>query len=380
MTTPPTNPPANEPSPSQDQASDKLFVQKRNRRPGLHALARKLGVSHTSVAMALRDDPRISQALRERVQKVAAEEGYISSTLAQSLVSGWTGVIGVVVPNVVSTLTARLIQGIIDELWKEDVIPLVLCSDLDVDREKRALEAIANKRANGVIISPVLEDRGEDHFFKLLGQHTPIVSVSHPLPRIDVPSVTSDDTLGGELATRHLIEQGHKHILHFGRPINNDLADTRREQAYLRVMKEAGLKPHLLHAPDRMLQPEQVRQMVDEYFATSQGKKTTAVFAFTDPLAYVVYQHAQERGLRIGLDLAVVGYGNTQITPLNPNVALDVLKPSLSTVEQHPRKTGSTAVQVLRQMIAGKPVQRLTLIQPDLLVKDSSRQPLAKNP
>lgn len=349
-----------------------MFVQKPNRRPGLHALAKKLGVSHTSVALALRDDPRISTALRERVQKLAKEEGYISSNLAQSMVSGWTGLIGVIVPNVVSTLMARMVQGIIDELWEDEVIPLVLCSDLNVDREKKALEAIASKRANGVIISPCLEDRGEDHFVKLLGQHTPIVSVSHPLPRIDAPSVTSDDSIGGELATRHLIEQGHKHIMHLGRPVTNEMSDTRREKAYCSVMEEAGLEPVILRAPDRRLPPAQMRQMVDDYFQTTQGKKTTAVFAFTDPLAYIIYQYAQDRGIRIGQDLAVVGYGHTQITPLNAEVSLDVLRPTLTTVEQHPRKTGAIAVQTIRQMIAGKPVPRLTQVKPDLLVKESS--------
>lgn len=355
--------------------SDKLITQKRKRRPGLHALAKKIGVSHTAVAMALRDDPRISEPLRKRVQKVAREEGYVSSTLAQSLVSGWTGLIGVIVPNVVSTFMARLIQGIIDELWHDGSIALVFSSDLDVDREKRALEAVADKRANGVIISPCMEDRGEDHFIKLLGQHTPIVAVTHPLPCMDVPVVGSDDDLGAQLATRHLIEQGHRHIAHLGCPLDSERADRRRESAYARVMKGAGLEPVIFRAPNRQLGAEELLAVIAAFFGSAPGRRTTAIFAFNDATAYAVYAYARDHGVRIGKDLALIGFGNTQIAPLNATTSLNIIHPGLSTVEQHPHKTGQTAVAVLRRMIDGKVVDRSTLIEPDLLVRESSSTP-----
>lgn len=355
--------------------SDKLITQKRKRRPGLHALAKKIGVSHTAVAMALHDDPRISESLRKRVQEVAREEGYVNSTLAQSLVSGWTGLIGVVVPNVVSTFMARMIQGIIEELWHDGSMPLVLCSDLDVDREKRALEAIASKRANGVIISPCLEDRGEDHFVKLLSQHTPIVTVGHPLPRMDVPVVGSDDELGAELATRHLIEQGHRHIAHLGAPIDSEQADLRREIAYKRVMKEAGFEPCMLRVPSRRMDADELMAVIAAFFDSARGRQTTAIFAFNDASAYAVYAYARDHGIRIGQDLALIGFGNTQVVPLNATTSLNIIYPRLSTVEQHPKKTGQTAVEVLKRMIDGKSVERSTLIKPELLVRESTSTP-----
>jgi LacI family transcriptional regulator len=351
-----------------------LIAQTPKRRPGLHALANKIGVSHTAVAMALRDDPRISEALRKRVRKVADEEGYVASNVAQSLVSGRTGLVGVVVPSIVSTFMGRLLQGIIEGLQKDGCLPLVLCSDLDVQREKQALEAIAGKRADGVIIVPCLEDRGEDHFLNLLSQHTPIVAVDHPLPSMDLPLVCSDDSLGSEWATRHLIERGHRRIAHFATPIDSPSADRRREVAYRRVMEEAGLEPVVVHVPDRKLTVNLINASLRAFFQSSRGKRITAAFVFSDAAAYAIYNYAQGHDLRIGEDLAVVGFGSTPVARLNASVTLDIVRPRLSTVEQHPKQIGIKAVEVLRRLAAGLPVPRQTLIEPHLLVFESSER------
>jgi DNA-binding LacI/PurR family transcriptional regulator len=354
------------------QTSDDLIAQKSKRWPGLHALANKLGVSHTAVAMALRDDPRISEGLRKRVKSLAVEEGYVASNVAQSLLSGRTSLVGIVVPSIVSTFMGRLLQGITDGLQKDGCLPLVLCSDLDVQREKDALEAIAGKRADGVIIVPCLEDRGEDHFINLLSQHTPIVAVDHPLPRMDVPLVCSDDDLGAELATRHLIQKGHRRIAHFAAPIDSPSADRRREFAYRRVMEQAGLEPVVIHVLDKKLTVNLINTTLSEFFESAQGKATTAAFVFSDAVAYAIYNYAQDHGLRIGEDLAVVGFGGAPVARLNATVTLDIVRPKLSTVEQHPQQIGLAAVEVLRRLAAGQPVQRQTLIEPHLLEFESS--------
>lgn len=204
--------------------------------------------------MALRDDPRISLALRERVRKVALEEGYLGSTLAQSLVSGWTGLIGVVVPNVVSTLMARLIQGIIDELSQDDLIPLVLCSELDVDR--------------------AFQPAGDQH--------------------------------PGRQAPRGCLPPCHEG----GGPETCD---------------PSRCRPPIASGPIQAV----------------GGSGRGGLWQHTD--------YPAQCECRVGCASAVA-----------------------STVEQHPRKTGAASVQVLKQMIAGKPVPRTTLIKPELIVRESS--------
>jgi len=349
-----------------------VFKPRQKRRPGLHSIARKLGVSHTAVSRALRGDQSLSEKLRQDVQAVAQAEGYVSSNIAQGLVSGWTGMIGVVLPTLASSFISTMANGIAEALWEDGTIPMMLCSDLQVDREEKMLAALAQKRVNGVIIMPSREDRGATHFCHLLARHTPIVSVDASLPRIDVPLVASDDERGATDATRHLIERGHRHILHLAAAMDNVYCDRRREKAYRKAMKDAGLKAKVLHIPDRRFQTGQIVSMLDEYFATTQGSKTTAVFAFNDPLAYCVYAVARRMGRTIGQDLAVVGFGNYRGTPISNTTDVDAIRPSLSSVEQYPAKIGRMAVELLRKMMRSEAVSRQTLIEPSLIVRDSS--------
>lgn len=351
---------------------DNLVHHRRKRRPGLHDLAQKLGVSHTAVARALRDDPRLSESLRKRVHAIAREEGYLASDVMQSLVSGWSGTIGVVVPTMVSYFISRIMHGLGETLWEDGVIPLVLCSDLDVDREEQMLKALAQKRVNGVVIMPCLEDRGQDHFVHLLNHHTPIVAINNPLPQFEAPLVTSDDDRGAEQVVRHLTDAGHRHILHLAGALDSPFADRRRETAYRRVMEEAGLTPHIIHTPHRNLYAEDIVEQLHAFFESAEGRDVTAVFAFNDPLAYCVYAYARRHGRTIGQDLALAGFGNYRNTPVSTSIEVDVVQPGLTSVEQHPLEMGRRAAEVLRLMMHDKPVPKQALIEPELIVRDST--------
>src|SRR5690606_24422370 len=120
-----------------DPNPESAIVQPPHRRPSLRKLAKKLGISHTAVARALRDDPGLSAALRKRVQHAAREEGYHRSDVGKSLITGWSGTIGVIMPRLISPFVSTLASGIADALWDDDVMPLMLCSQLDVKREEK---------------------------------------------------------------------------------------------------------------------------------------------------------------------------------------------------------------------------------------------------
>lgn len=348
-----------------------VLVHQPKRRPSLRDLAEKIGVSHTAVARALRNDPGLSDDLRKRVHRVAREEGYLFSDVTQGLITGWTGTIGVIVPRLVSPFISPLVAGISDALWQDRTIPLVLCSELDPKREEQMLETLATKRASGLIIMPCRADRHKDHFVHLIKQHTPIVALDNRMPNVQAPLVASNDDRGGELVTRHLLERGHRHIIHLGASEDLGRVDQQREYAYERVMREAGLQPRVVRLPHRRLLAEDIMNTLREWFSTTEGAKTTAVFAFNDSSAVSVYTFARERGMRIGRDLAVVGYGNARSVVSGPEL-FDLISPTMSSVEQHPNQWGTTAVDILRRMVAGEPVEQETLIEPELIVRESS--------
>ena len=354
------------------KSSKKMLVHQPQRRPSLRDLAKKIGVSHTAVAMALRNEPGCSPDLRERIKRIAVDEGYIVSDVTQNLISGGSSTIGIIVPSLYSPFINALVTGISDALWEKQLIPFVLCSELDLVREQQMLKALATKRVGGVIIMPSREDRGENHFVQLLKQHTPIVAVNNLLPNAHIPMVASDDILGGRLATDHLIARGHKHIVHFSPVLDNVNTDCRREEGYVRSMKKAGLKPEIACVSGRRVNLDETLLALETYFATARGRKTTAVFATNDQMAYCVYVYAQRHGLEIGKDLALVGYGNVRAAIVSAADAVDVLHPSLSTIEQHPTQWGKAAVQMLSRISSGQPVAQETMVEPTLIIRGSS--------
>lgn len=355
-----------------DQPSNKPRATPATRRPGLRALARKLGVSHTAVARAMRNDSRLSQALRQRVQAVAREEGYVASDVTQTLLTGWSGMIGVVIPSLTSPFVGALVNSISRQLWEEEMIPLVLCSDLDSDREEVMLHTLARKQVGGVIIMPSREDRREAQMIELLRQHTPIVALDSPMPRIATPLVSSDDVQGVQLIMRHLLSQGHRHIVHLGVSHDNPRVDLRREQTYTQAMCDKDLKPIILSSPSRQLDREELTQMVYQFLRTPRGKKTTAFFAFNDAAAYCIYAAARLAGITPGKDLAIVGYGNDGGKSTRTPRASDLLEPPLTSVDQFPHQMGLAAVEVLQQLIAGKKAPAQTLLKPQLHIRASS--------
>lgn len=352
--------------------SRQAVVHRPRRRPSLRDLAAKLGVSHTAVARAVHGKQGLSDELRERILSFARKEGYVLNDATQSLISGQTGTVGVIVPRLASPFIDILVSGVADALWEQDTVPLVLNSQLDPAREEAMLQTLSAKRIDALIIMPCAADRSEDHFVHLLKHHTPIVALDNAIVSVNAPVVGSDDRFGGAAVTRHLIELGHEHITHVGVALEVGEALMARERGYEQTMRDNGLEPRVIHLPHRRMLADEVFPLLEAWFDSPEGRRATAVFAFNDFMAWSVYTIARRKGIRIGKDLAVVGYGNSRSTHGAMPDAVDLVEPALSSVEQYPEQWGSLAVNIARRMAAGESVPCETLVEPALVVRASS--------
>lgn len=344
----------------------------RPRPPSLRDLATKLGVSHTAVARGLRGDPGISPVLRRRIQEVARHHGYVVSDLTQALITGQSDTVGVVVPTLRSSFVSELADHLVQALWESKLLPFVLCSELNLETEEQMLRRLAAKRVDGVVMMPSREDPGRDHFAQLLDQHTPIIALNNPLPELNLPLVSSDDALGARWVTEHLIEQGHRHILHLGSALDSPHADRRREEGYIDAMHRAGLRPRIVHSPKRLPAMSELEALLADYLESGAGADVTAIFCFNDNLALSAYRYAARRGLRIGRDLAVAGFGNVRGTPAPIPDPVDLIEPPLTTVEQRPAIMARQAVHAMRQLVQGKTVPKRIMVKPELILREST--------
>ncbi len=340
------------------------------RRPSLRDLAKRLGVSHTTVNLAIQGDPRVSAPLREKIREFAEREGYFPNDLAQGLRTGRTGLVGIVVPLLNGAFVSSLLEGAVAELWGANFYPIILCSGLDIRTEATLLERLARRRVEGVLLMPSREDSGKGHFAQLLKNHVPIVTVNNPVPRLELPLVASDDVLGGELATHHLIEAGHRKIFHIGSPLDTRYADRRRENGYNWAMKNAGFRPETIHYDARSGPDQKDAAFQNKLAEAILTQKATAAFCFNDAVALHVYAFCREKGVRIPDDLSVIGYSNEGWHG-NTNT-LDFTTPPLTSIDQNADQIGRVAATALMSWIQGKSASPEDTLLPPRLVKRSS--------
>jgi LacI family transcriptional regulator, galactose operon repressor len=323
----------------------------------LKDVAKSLGLSITTVHAILHNRPNFNEATRERVLRKIKEMGYQPNWLARSLVTQKTHVCGVVVPNLARSIFPDILDGI-DSVTHASGYHLVVSNTReDPEREEEEILTLINKQVDGLIIASSRQP-GHNGWKMLESLATPLVLVDRLVA--DVPFVGADHEQIGFIATKHLIDQGYRSIAHLSR--RNIATGVGRFRGYVRALHEAGLRLR--------------RDFVVEVQGESGGYEGTkrllqmrsrpdAIFAASDPIAVGAMLAIQESGLRMPIDIGIIGAGKTLYG--------EHLRCPLSTVDQHSVETGKSAASILLKMIEGKPAAKLpAFLEPVLIVRDSS--------
>lgn len=304
------------------------------------ALAR---VSIKTVSRVINDEPNVSPATRDKVNKAIQRLKFRPSRAAKSLVSRKAFTIGLLYDNPCAYYVANVQAGVLDSCTGQgyDLIVHPRSSPgYDICREVVALYHQA--RFDGLILTPPLCDN-ETILATLADEGIPTTLIAPGVPSAGVPSVVTDDEQASHAMTRHLLELGHRRIAFVaGHP--DHLAVQRRTAGYRLAMAEAGAP-----AGDDMVIPgfnsfncgvEAGRKLLD------RDRRPTAIFAANDEMAAGVLAFAQERGLRIPGDVSLAGFDDIPIATQ--------LWPSLTTVGQPIRQMAARATALLFDIIADR--------------------------
>ena len=338
--------------------------------PDMATIARKLGVSKTTVHYALRDTGRVSKQMREKVRAVARDLGYRPNRLARSLRTKRTDTIGVVLLSLRTTYHARLLAGIEAAAQEREFGALLAISNRDFEVEKRRVDLLLEKGIDGLIAAPVASKESAAYYERLVADGLKIVFVDRDVPGLQVDAVSTDNELGGMLATRQLVRGGRKTIAFLPpMPVSAQTTSVRgRLHGCMRALKEAGLKPStVLEAKDDGFETDEAyaSDVVTKYL--SSGRRSfDALFAAHDGLAYGAINALTRRGLRVPQDVAVVGFDDQDSSGF--------FQPPLTTIRQPAELIGREAVRILfREFSAPRqpePRQRV-LLDPTLVVRES---------
>ncbi|MDW8104181.1 MAG: GntR family transcriptional regulator [Armatimonadota bacterium] len=253
----------------------------------------------------------------------------------------------------------KIIRGAEQEAAAHGYKLLVRSTDNDAEKERQCLVELQS-HVSGFVIAPATGNQNHAHYGQLLVQGVPFVFVDRYLPEFNVDTVTSDNVQGGYLATRHLLELGHRRI----GVISARKATTCHERlrGYQQALEEFGVPydPALVaHAMGRR------RDGWDEYL--HQGRvqaqallqlpqPPTALFAMNDLLAVGALRYLREQGIRVPEEIAIVGYDGMELS--------DLVSPSLTTVEQQSLRMGAEAVRLLVRRMRDREVPAQHVVLP----------------
>ena len=327
----------------------------------IHDVAREAGVSKSTVSRILDERrPMSSSPAAERVREAALRLGYRRDRSASALRRQQTGTIGVLVPRLSDAVMAMFFEEVARACQDAARFAIVATTGDEPTAEWTAAESLLAQGVDGLIMTTA---RGQDDAIaRLRAQDVPLVLAL----RTDhvTPASLCDDELGGYLATRHLLDLGHRRIGLIAGPDHASSAQGRRA-GYRRALEEAGVA----------VDPDLVRP---SSFGMESGATEgaallaydvppTAIFAVNDNTAVGVLAAAQQRGLSVPADLSVVGYNDIPLSARLP-VALTTVKVPLDHVAR-------SAVEMLRAILDGRPVQGDRVAMPTLIPRDTTAAP-----
>lgn len=311
------------------------------------AIAKRAGVARTTVSLALRGGEGLTPETVNRVLAAAAELGYRPNNLVSAIRSGRTRMIGVMVPPF-DSFWADVLHGIHDALIDRDYVPLALWSQhrqpqTDEALELRQIQRLIDWRVDGAILWPWFANLYRTHISELKRRDLPLVTIDSVLPEsFHADAVLSDEAGGAQAIAAHLLELGHREILHFGGPASESWSRDRRACFTEAVRATPGVKLHLVELP--LAKPR--AGLMKE--ALANLPKVTAIFCATDGIAEEVYEIATEMGLAIPADLSVIGYGNINFSHR--------LNPPLTTVRHRPYRMGKAAADLIIERIEAETI------------------------
>ncbi|WP_426565148.1 LacI family DNA-binding transcriptional regulator [Angustibacter sp. McL0619] len=292
-------------------------------------VAAAAGVSVSTVSKVINGRDGIAGSTRLRVQQAVSELGFERSLVARSLRTRRTHVIGILVAGF-EPFSAEILKGAATALTDTDYELLAYTAASrggGAGWERRYLSRLGALIGGAVLVTPSVVDADAG---------VPLVTIDPHTGPVDLPSVSSDNLTGAMLATRHLIELGHRRIGFLaGRP---DLESSRaREAGFRQAMADGGLEvdPDLVRVGD--YRREAARAPATELL--SHRSRPTAVFAANDLSAMGTMDVARELGLTVPTDLSVVGFDDI------PEAA--VTTPGLTTVHQPIQQLAATAIGLL---------------------------------
>ncbi len=335
-------------------------------------VAKKAGVSHTTVSMVFNNDPRITPETRDKVTKVIKDMNFHPSAAARGLAKGSSNVISVVSVMLVSPFISGILEGIETQAYDLNrydysIEPVSTRKSPRVG-ENMLEEILYGKQARAIILLGIKPSESMVKDFKNKG--VPMIVVEQKVK--GAHSIKTDSFAGAYKATEYLIKKGKKRIGLISADLTPMFEDVEvytsaaeRYDGYMKALKDYGIKhdPALL-MPAHTFSYEEGKDALNSYL--DRGLKPDAVFCPAgDMTALGFMEQAAARGVKIPKDISLIGYDDLIFSKL--------VKPALTTVKQPIIQMGREAFDIAIAAIdGGLDKDKDVVFNPELIVRESA--------
>jgi LacI family transcriptional regulator len=333
-----------------------------SRRPTLKQVAEKAGVSLGMAGRVLGNYGSFSDATKKRVTEAARSLNYAPNIIARSLRTQLTKTIGVLISDITTFFWTTLVRGIQDKAAKAGYSVILCNSDDESENEQLYLSTLFERNVDGLIVSPT--PHNHSYLKKLARGMVPIVLVDRGVKGLRVPTIKTDNQAGAYEAVKHLIDLGHDRIAIIT-GIPGVETSEERFAGYRQALQDGGIPLRKTLIKEGFFQKDQAFAATKELLRMKKGP--SAIFVCNEPMVSGCILALKERGLRIPLDIAVIGFDDPVWT--------SYMDPPLTAVSQPSYTMGILAFDYLLAQISNSEKDRKYLndviLKPTLVIRQS---------
>lgn len=325
-------------------------------------VAKRAGVAISTASAALNRSAPVSADVIAKVEAAVRELGYIPHAAAQSLRSGQSRLIGLIVPSITNPHFAAVARIIENVCLNAGYLSMVFSTGQDSERENQILRLLRQQRVAGLIIIPTRSDA--EHGERLRSEiHVPTVLLDMYVEGLAYNVVKLDNVAATRMATEHLIGLGHRRIAVLTGIA--ELATSRdRLAGYLEAHRDAGLDVD----PDMLLKGDYEQSLAAQSVAAAMRSVNppTALLSISNMMTLGALHALHDLGLAAPADLSIVGIDDFDFAEL--------LAPPLTVVRVPLAPMAERAIEIMLDLIAGRrrASSQTDLFFPELVIRGST--------
>lgn len=321
-------------------------------------VAKLANVSVATVSRVINNKGYVNEHTKELVMQAIRELNYVPNEIARSLYRKSSKIIGIIIPDLKNEFFNDMISGVEEVILQHGYKTMLCTSRESLEREKEYLQIFSTHKIDGLILCSNSPD-----IASYTNLDIPMVALDRIISK-DIPSITSDNYMGGILAANRLMVANCVNIVQFRGPKTLSPANERSNGFLHTLHQHSNLN---VHTVELEFTPESI---TDIHNFLQAHPEIDGIFAASDIIAANCIRCLKKLGRDVPQNIKIIGYDNTSIC--------EFMDPTLSTIAQPIVSMGEIAAETLFKLINNEPIEQMHISLPVQLIERESTGPCAK--